>query len=138
MNRSRVVKTSQCARCFFRFTGRLVCVAFPTGIPAAISQGRFDHTLPYTGDGGVRFIARKEVRRLTQPAAPRVREDEMIVSGDVIAAALRELTPRERRILWSRFGTGEQTPPSTRATRPRPRDGQIAKRAIRKLRAAAS
>jgi len=115
-----------------------VCVAFPSGIPAAIFQGRFDHRRPYAGDGGVRFIARKEVRRLTQLSQGPVQDADMVVTGKAIAAALRELTPRERRTLWSRFGAGEQTLVSPRVASARPQDGQIAKRAIRKLRAAAS
>lgn len=35
--------------------GRLVCVAFPAGIPAPLLAGSADHRDPYPGDGGVRF-----------------------------------------------------------------------------------
>jgi hypothetical protein len=58
------LKTSQCSRCFFRFTGKRACAAFPKGIPAAITAGRFDHTKPYLNDGGIRFLSRQEVRAL--------------------------------------------------------------------------
>jgi hypothetical protein len=46
---------SQCARCIFKMAGKLVCVAFPRGIPADILAGRVDHSRPYDGDGGIGF-----------------------------------------------------------------------------------
>lgn len=57
-------KTSACSRCFFRFTGKRACAAFPKGIPAAIAAGRFDHTKRYRNDGGIRFLSKQEVRAL--------------------------------------------------------------------------
>ena len=52
--------SSQCSRCAFEFPdarGR-ECAAFLNGIPAEILNGRFDHTNPYLGDGGIRFVPR--------------------------------------------------------------------------------
>jgi len=31
------------------------CKAFPRRIPREILEGKFDHSLPFPGDGGVRF-----------------------------------------------------------------------------------
>lgn len=36
--------------------GRLVCQAFPDGIPKSILRGEADHTKPVEGDHGLRFI----------------------------------------------------------------------------------
>lgn len=43
-----------CATCA-RLEDGLSCAAFPGGIPEAILQGRWDHRLPYRGDGGQRY-----------------------------------------------------------------------------------
>ena len=53
------VPATQCDRCAFRVHGKAVCVAFPWGIPAEIKEGRIDHTQPYPGDGGFRFVPRQ-------------------------------------------------------------------------------
>jgi hypothetical protein len=37
------------------------CPAFPNGIPDDITDGGYDHTEPYPGDGGVRFLPRDGV-----------------------------------------------------------------------------
>jgi hypothetical protein len=34
---------------------RPACDAFPSGIPADIAEGRFDHINPHEGDHGIRF-----------------------------------------------------------------------------------
>lgn len=57
--RSRNTLVTQCDRCIFRLEGKPACVAFPSGIPADILEGRFDHTKPYAGDGGFRFVPRR-------------------------------------------------------------------------------
>ena len=56
--------STQCARCIFRFSGKSVCVAFPRGIPTDLLEGQFDHTKPYPGDGGIRFLPSRESGRL--------------------------------------------------------------------------
>ncbi len=55
----RPVPSTQCERCALRLQGKAVCVAFPWGIPAEIKEGRADHTQPYPGDGGFRFVPRQ-------------------------------------------------------------------------------
>lgn len=35
------------------------CKAFPSGIPDEIWEGKNDHTAPYEGDRGFRFVANK-------------------------------------------------------------------------------
>lgn len=64
--RVRSEGTGQCSACFFRFTGKSACAAFPRGIPAAIASGRFDHTKSHPGDGGIRFLSRGEIRALNR------------------------------------------------------------------------
>ena len=34
---------------------KLICDAFPDGIPAQIANNKHDHTQPYRGDGGIRY-----------------------------------------------------------------------------------
>ena len=41
----------------------LTCRAFPDGIPVAILEGRFDHTIEWPGDRGIRFDAREIVEK---------------------------------------------------------------------------
>jgi hypothetical protein len=63
------MKTGQCTRCIFRLNSKMACVAFPNGIPADIAEGRVDHTKPYDGDGGIRFVPSREYGRL--PGDPK-------------------------------------------------------------------
>ena len=56
METTRFPVTGQCSRCIFRMSGKLTCVAFPRGIPREIWEAQVDHTLPYHGDGGIRFV----------------------------------------------------------------------------------
>jgi len=58
------MKIIQCDRCIFRFAGQLTCVAFPKRIPAEIATGQFDHSKPYEGDGGIRFVPSRQHERL--------------------------------------------------------------------------
>jgi hypothetical protein len=49
----------QCLGCkHFLFEG-LSCDAFPEGIPREIVEGKFDHSAPYEGDGGIRYEPRE-------------------------------------------------------------------------------
>ena len=61
---ARRLKGSQCNRCFYLFAGQSACAAFPSGIPGAILSGRLDHSQPYPGDGGIRFLAREEIENI--------------------------------------------------------------------------
>jgi hypothetical protein len=57
-----VTMTAQCDRCVFAFANANGCAAFPNGIPAEIADGKFDHSKPYLGDSGIRFIPRRDER----------------------------------------------------------------------------
>jgi hypothetical protein len=72
-NMKDVQASSQCARCIFKMAGKHVCVAFPRGIPADIIGGRFDHSQPHEGDGGIRFVSLRERTVNRQPALPESR-----------------------------------------------------------------
>ena len=48
------MEMSQCIRCK-RLQAGNKCVAFPQGIPPAISSNRHDHREPFPGDDGVLF-----------------------------------------------------------------------------------
>lgn len=54
-HRSSDVQSTQCLQCKHYRMSEDACDAFPTGIPAEIITGEFDHTHPYPGDNGVRF-----------------------------------------------------------------------------------
>lgn len=49
---------SQCDVCAHRRAGK-TCDAFPDGIPEEVFSNERDHRMPYPGDGGIRFEARK-------------------------------------------------------------------------------
>ena len=53
---------SQCNKCqnYFKDELKIICKAFPNGIPNEILTGEFDHTKPYKGDNGLRFEPIKE------------------------------------------------------------------------------
>ena len=55
---------TQCDRCVFRFADASKCVAFPDGIPLEIAEGRVDHSKPYDGDGGIRFVPSRQYDQL--------------------------------------------------------------------------
>ncbi len=67
-----MTRTLQCIWCrhFNRGRGRGVytCSAFPEGIPDPIIDGKFDHSLPYQGDNGIRF-EKMDISKLT-PSTP--------------------------------------------------------------------
>lgn len=58
------IQCQQCAN-FDGFTDQAIvipkCRAFPTGIPAPISENRFDHRKPFPGDQGIRFEAKEGI-----------------------------------------------------------------------------
>ncbi len=54
--REPIYTVSECSRCIYRLHDGLACVAFPWGIPDEIRSGQVQHTSPYPGDGGFRFV----------------------------------------------------------------------------------
>lgn len=61
------MKSAQCPNCVWRrLTGNElgipICSAFPAGIPVEIMTGEFDHTKPYPGDGGIRYLPGVQVQ----------------------------------------------------------------------------
>jgi hypothetical protein len=50
------VVDDQCHRCQRWLKGTLICEAFPDGIPLGFLTGELDHTKPYPGDNGLRYI----------------------------------------------------------------------------------
>lgn len=61
----------QCASCLMALDKiRWTCRAFPGGIPLAILMDRFDHRLPYPGDGGITWTPDpRHPREQPQPPA---------------------------------------------------------------------
>ena len=49
-----VVIDSQCQGCI-HYKLKLLCKAFPDGIPEELLTGEIDHTKPYKGDNGITF-----------------------------------------------------------------------------------
>ncbi len=49
------MQSTQCIDCN-RYRMRLTCEAFPDGIPEEIVTGEHDHTEPFKGDHGLRFV----------------------------------------------------------------------------------
>lgn len=68
------MESQQCTACAWHFkddTGIIKCAAYPNGIPHEILRGEVDHTKPYKGDHGLRFLGpsrpvRKKRRRLSR------------------------------------------------------------------------
>lgn len=56
------METAQCYECK-NYTNELTCKAFPTRIPSAILEGRFDHSDEWPGDRGIRFQAKTPAER---------------------------------------------------------------------------
>ncbi len=54
--RESIDAVSECSRCIYRLHDGSACVAFPWGIPDEIRRGQVQHTRPYPGDGGFRFV----------------------------------------------------------------------------------
>ncbi len=57
--------SSICGRCshYPLGSGKMICPAFPDGIPMAIWMGENDHKQPYKGDHGIMF----ELRMIKPP-----------------------------------------------------------------------
>ena len=80
-----LAEKSQCRRCLFRLEGKSTCVAYPKGIPTEIIRGQVDHTEPYPGDGGFRFLlmsgafggARRSVLAVDQEQYDRVNKAQV-------------------------------------------------------------
>jgi len=52
--------SGQCFNCIhIRRDSYQTCNAFPKGIPNKIFTGKYDHTKPYKGDNGIRFVTRR-------------------------------------------------------------------------------
>ena len=49
-------ESAQCLICAPYRIGQGACEAFPDRIPKAIMTGEFDHSMPFPGDRGLRFI----------------------------------------------------------------------------------
>lgn len=47
---------SQCLKCNHYQLSRKKCKAFPRGIPTKIYNGDFDHSMPFEGDRGFRYV----------------------------------------------------------------------------------
>ena len=57
----RPIRPSQCGSCRNLVNDLLwTCRAYPSGIPAAILSGRYDHRKPFLGDGGIRYEPKEE------------------------------------------------------------------------------
>jgi len=50
-----------CLKCKRKAIGRLICEAFPRGIPDEIKSGENDHTQPFPGDNGILFEPKENV-----------------------------------------------------------------------------
>ena len=50
-----ILLSEQCINCKF-LRSNLQCLAFPDLIPDDITSGKHDHSKPYPGDHGIRFI----------------------------------------------------------------------------------
>ena len=49
----------KCAHYDWEDQEKMSCKAFPKGIPKAITQGEHDHKVPYKGDKGIQYRARR-------------------------------------------------------------------------------
>ena len=71
---------AQCVQCF-RYILDHTCEAFPEGIPSDIYEGLHDHTEPYKGDKGLRFISyedglKKEKQKFKQLQEATIKETQ--------------------------------------------------------------
>ena len=76
-------------------SGEPTCDAFPGGIPWPIREGESDHTMPYTGDHGIQYVANpKLIGGLIKIADPEKGiSDEEIKA--IFAALGLEPSPKE-------------------------------------------
>ncbi|KNZ68846.1 hypothetical protein Tfer_2615 [Thermincola ferriacetica] len=63
------VKAPICMTCdhFIDDPERLICEAFPNGIPEAIINSQADHRMPYPGDNGIQYKRKLNGPGLAEP-----------------------------------------------------------------------
>ena len=85
------LEPSQCNMCKWfkpRVEEPSICSVFPQGIPSEISYNRFDHRLPYDGDGGIGW----------EPVDDTAVRDMNTVMGEVPGVRAKVRVERSRQL----------------------------------------